>query len=217
LIITYVIHLLTEISIGQLHWLPVRVDIVRHLIVAGLFVLAAAPSRVPASGVRPPVAAPPAAADFNGDGAADVATVVRGRIRVTLADRDAVELDGVRHVARVAAADVDRDGDPDLVAVTHQGALRVFRNDGQGRLLAIGLRPRSTGVGNASNGTLDGHSREMPTTDAPLRGAPAITIARIAAFPVLARAGPCAEADVAIRLTGVSARSPRAPPLPISA
>jgi len=193
--------------------------VVRHWVIAGLFVVpgAAAPGVARAASSHPSVTVPLAAADLNGDGAIDVASVVRGRVHVTLAHGGTVELRGARNVARLAAADVDGDGDADLVAATRHGALRVFRNDGRGRLSPIRPRPGSGGLANSSHGTLSRRSSEDPPTEAPLRVTPPAAIARIGAFPVFERAGPGPQHHVALRLTHVLPRSPRAPPLPISA
>jgi hypothetical protein len=192
-----------------------RSNVMRQLVIAGVLVLCTAATPPVA---RADVAAPQtatvsvAAADLNGDGAIDLATVVGGRVHLTLSHRGAVEVPGARHVTRVAAADVDGDGDTDLVAATRHGALRVFRNDGTGRLSRARPRRQSTDLANSSNGTLTGRSTEDLATVAPPRITAPATIARIGAFPVLERAGPGTQHHVAIRLTHIPPRSPRAPP-----
>jgi hypothetical protein len=139
--------------------------------------------------------------------------VVRGRVHLTLAHRGTVELRGARNVARLAAADVDGDGDADLVAATRHGALRVFRNDRKGHLSPVRPRPRSTGLAHSSTGRLSGQSSDDPPSEASRHAKPPAAVARIGAFPVLERAGPGTHHQVALRLTDVAPRSPRAPPL----
>ncbi len=77
-----------------------------------------------------------ATGDFDGDGRADTAQIEQGGARPSIS----IELSGSSDVADVKAsaaglieADVDHDGDFDLVAVTPAGELVILINDGHGR------------------------------------------------------------------------------------
>lgn len=101
-------------------------------------------------------AGPATAADLDGDGDLDLIAGGRpflndGRGRFTAAP----PLAGVATTRRLGTADLDLDGWTDLLVETPGGALRIFRNEGDGRFAAwtAGL---GGGVADAAAGDFDG-------------------------------------------------------------
>lgn len=97
--------------------------------------------------------------DFDGDGRPDVATIrdtpVGRRIQVGLSGSSITDV--TANVTSLLAADVDHDGDLDLVAVSRTGRVQVWINDGHGRFTRTPL-PETPYV--AGEGRLDSRSAD---------------------------------------------------------
>jgi hypothetical protein len=137
-------------------------------------------------------------------GAIDLAAFTR-----TIATRYHVELQ------RVAAADIDRDGDLDVVAATDRGFL-VWVNDGSGRLTSQSPREKSGLDGHAPADTWSGG--QSPRGDTIQNDAPSPRLAN-----AYAHGPPASPSQVLLSpLSGyrsvfaLSAQIPRAPPSVVS-
>ena len=145
--------------------------------------------------VSPPSAAQAqlASADVNGDGLRD--RVERGRDRteliVKISNDHIQRLHTQRQIFRVVLADVDHDGDADLVASTAPAGLRIWLNRGKGRF----VRARSNGPKRRSTfGALgDRVSRSGPeiatSTDRQESSRPGIVQASSILAPAVTRLG----------------------------
>ena len=116
------------------------------------------------------------------------------------------------HFNRVIAADIDRDGDIDIIATTGR-RVTVWVNDGEGHLTSQKRPPGGPAIdARAPATTFRGSSeRSEPTTD---EGAPttALLVARAHAPPAFA-AGDTAGLGVFLRVSGqLDSSAPRAPP-----
>jgi hypothetical protein len=107
------------------------------LLLVGALAAGFAPRKSPATFTpfAPPALPQRAVGDFDGDGRIDTALIQDGegdrRISVQLSGSpEAVRLEA--RVASVIEADIDHDGDLDLVAVTPSGELLIWLNDGYG-------------------------------------------------------------------------------------
>jgi hypothetical protein len=75
----------------------------------------------------------PVFADFDADGVVDTATLRDDRITVSLSDRRIrVRLEALSDTVTFVAADVDHDGDTDLVSLDSGARLRGWNNQGDG-------------------------------------------------------------------------------------
>ena len=152
--------------------------------------------------------------DFNRDGVPDVGVVSRGQVRVKLSQqRETLRLRGARHVVRLAAGDIDGDGNTDLVALTRRGKLRVFHNDGSGHFVRARPRSHPGGLKHPVQGGVTDNSAPDSSTESPHRTVLPITLARSVALPVWDRAGPCAAADAATRARTINRGPSRSPPI----
>lgn len=157
------------------------------LFVSGL--VAPAPAPVHAWPARP--IPQTSAADLNGDGLSDTVTVSHGRVRVHLSNHAHVRLGGSRHIVGLAVADIDRDGDRDLVAMSSRGVLHIWRNDGRGHFSRQSFEPArsqrttfrsSSGVVVSDHSTADFASEDLP-------GPPPFILTRLVTLPALIRGG----------------------------
>jgi hypothetical protein len=135
--------------------------------------------------------------DFDGDGIPD-------RIDVASPSTELVVLlsktPGLQRLAagdlivRLVVADVDRDGDPDLLATTHRTGLQIWINTPRGLLVARapGARPLQRGTGaigsgvphrSADDSTCNDQTREL-VEGCSSRGQPTLSSRRVAAPPL---------------------------------
>jgi hypothetical protein len=152
------------------------------------------------------------AADFDGDGAVDVAGIAESGLQVRLSGQSPLVLLFVRdRLARIVAADIDRDGDLDILGLTCSGRVIAWGNSG-GRFERIHARPvRSSrlfaelalAASAAARPGVAEFSGPNPET-APLEGRP-LTVSNRAG-PVQSRAG------LPAILRTVPSSSPRSPP-----
>lgn len=128
-------------------------------------------------------------ADLDEDGVGDVATVGDGSIEVWLSSEAApVVLHGSHHALSVRAADIDHDGDTDLVSLSRHGGIRFWRNDGFGTFTAtthirprapawpLGIQPGFAGV--SSDSSSSSPAVVLPGGASPCAVAPAARVAR---------------------------------------
>ena len=117
-----------------------------------------------------------AVADFNGDGLPDVATGHSDGFSVRLS-RNGVPLDEYDEVFYEAsgpsrrpweAADVDADGDPDLVTRSREGLL-IYLNDGEGAFQAPIVGPLAGGLDRLVVSDLNGDGRADAVASSPFR------------------------------------------------
>jgi hypothetical protein len=74
-----------------------------------------------------------ASGDFDADGVADQATLDHEQLAIRLSShRGVVHLKALPQTLTVAAADIDHDGDVDLVSLARHGSLRFWHNEGAG-------------------------------------------------------------------------------------
>jgi hypothetical protein len=156
-------------------------------------------------------------ADFNGDGAPDLATAAHGALSVRWShtpDHNTIVPVSARDIVGLAAVDFDADGDPDLIALDKVGRLSVYRNDGD-RVTAV--KPRTAG------GPLS--ARERQWSDPDLRAGTSLESA--SGSGLSSDALPRRRTSACLEPTGLchasfsfvpidsllSRRSPRAPPL----
>jgi hypothetical protein len=86
----------------------------------------------------------PHVADFDSNGVADQVVAAAGRTRALLVVVNSTPrpLPGSTDACRLAVLDFDRDTDADILGLTHNGALRVWRND-NGALRLVAPTPGS--------------------------------------------------------------------------
>ena len=151
--------------------------------------------------------------DLDRGNAASTDVKSQGPVAVTFPQRQRIRLPGARHIVRLAAGDVDGDGNPELVGLTRRGRLRVFRNDGAGHFVRVRPRPRPHGVKHPLQGGVTDRAAPDSSTESPFRTLLSTTLALIDPSPRWDRAGPSAQPDAAICLGTVSLGPPRSPPL----
>jgi len=171
------------------------------------------PARVEQSTPAPPPAA--VSMDLDGDGSSDIAMVDVQGLRLRLSRRGQLILDARSAISALAANDLDRDGDRDLVALSRRGTLLVWRNDGAGRFSY--QPPRFSASGSAaewSRGRMNtGAGTPGTATSTEGRSLDART-AQAARVHALDRAGPIVSATTGLQPPSTTGPgSPRSPPL----
>jgi VCBS repeat protein len=158
-------------------------------------------------------------ADLDGDGILDRVVERDGHsdrtVRIDLSSRPAPEFAHARaDIVAVAAADLDNDGHPDLLASSADGTLTVWRNRGDGSfaLLAPGHHPDTTATG---GGSLTGHSPPNRLLALQRNPTPDGTISRILVSVLPARDSAPNRSTPGLSSAIPCTASPRAPPLTV--
>jgi hypothetical protein len=163
-----------------------------------------------------------AVADFNRDGSPDCVSSDRTVVSIALSHfRSApVQLAHVTPVVGLLAADVDRDGDIDVLTLTSAGRIRLWKNDGHGGFSAeiIVLRGRFDRHLPAGLATVHAADFDPPGEGIGYRFQPAVPSAVAAiALPVRATPTRAGFSSSPLRNRGARPASPRAPPTPAAA
>jgi hypothetical protein len=163
-----------------------------------------------------------AVADFNRDGSPDRVSSHRTVVSVALSrfHSPTVQLVHLTPVVGLLAADVDHDGDVDVLTLTSAGRIRLWKNDGHGRFAAEIIIPQGLFDCHLPAGlaTVHGDDLDLPGEGPGYRFQPAaLSDMAAVATPVRttpARAGsspsPCCN-------WGARPSSPRAPPAHVAA
>jgi len=155
-------------------------------------------------------------ADFDGDGILDFATLRDDRIALSLSEqRTTVHLRALSDTIGLAATDIDRDGDTDLVSLGARGSIRGWNNQGSGSFAQWTIGPPSrlpwpTWAGTAA------WSLTAPVVPSVLSGRSSSDAWLALPVASLTRRGPAIDigldSDRAPGDLGFADHSPRAPP-----
>jgi hypothetical protein len=159
-----------------------------------------------------------AVADFNRDGSPDRVSSDRAVVSVSLSrfHHPAVQLIHVTPVVGLLAADVDRDGDIDVLTLTSSGRLRLWKNDGHGRFSAGIIVPRGSFHRHLPAGlaAVQGDALDPPGDGPGYKFQPAVLSAiAVMATPVRATPARAGSSSSPRRNWGARPASPRAPPV----